>query len=77
MQKLLIPIKVGKSTVPKLVFTNNSFIRGHVKEEFLVIILGFSPFLHKNICCGYSLEAPHRGTYNEWPQHVFMEKKEN
>ena len=30
--------------------------------------------LHKNLCCGYSLEAPHRGASNEYPQHMFMEK---
>ena len=28
-------------------------------------------FHHKNICCGYSLEAPHRGASNEYPQHMF------
>ena len=28
-------------------------------------------FLHENICCGYSLEAPHRGASNEYPQHMF------
>ena len=27
---------------------------------------------HKNICCGYSLEAPHRGASNEYPQHMFL-----
>ena len=31
----------------------------------------FFLFLYKNICCGYSLEAPHRGTSNEYPQHMF------
>ena len=31
-------------------------------------------FLHENICCGYSLEVPQRGTSNEYPQHVFVEK---
>ena len=31
--------------------------------------------LHRNICCGYSLELPKWGTYNEYP-HVFMKKKE-
>ena len=30
--------------------------------------------LHKNICCGYSLESPWRGDSNEYPQHVFMTK---
>ena len=33
-------------------------------------------FLHRNICCGYSLEVPHRGTSNEYPQHMFLLKKE-
>ena len=28
-------------------------------------------FLHENICCGYSLEAPPRGASNEDPQHMF------
>ena len=23
-------------------------------------------------CCGYSLEVPHRGTSNEYPQHMFL-----
>ena len=27
--------------------------------------------LHKNICCGYSLEARHKGASNEYPQHMF------
>ena len=27
-------------------------------------------FLHENICCGYSLEAPRRGASNEYPQHM-------
>ena len=29
-------------------------------------------FLHKIICCGYSLEAPCRGASNEYPQHMFL-----
>ena len=32
-----------------------------------MIILGkFSSFLHENICCGFSIEAPHQGTFNEY-----------
>ena len=31
-------------------------------------------FLYENICYGYSLEAPHWGASNEYPQHVSMEK---
>ena len=34
-------------------------------------------FLHKNICCGYSLEAPLRGASNEYPQHMFLWNKKN
>ena len=30
----------------------------------------------ENMYCGYSLEAPDRGTSNEYQQHVSMEKKE-
>ena len=29
-------------------------------------------FLHENICCGYSLEVPQRGTSNEYPQHICL-----
>ena len=36
-----------------------------------MIIRGyFSPVLHKNICCEYSLESPRRGDSNEYPQHI-------
>ena len=31
-------------------------------------------FLNKNICCGYSLEAPWRGASNEYPQHVYSSR---
>ena len=31
-------------------------------------------FVHKSICCVYSLEAPHRGASNEYPQDMFMWK---
>ena len=33
--------------------------------------LDFFLFLHDNICCGYSLEAPQRGASNKYPQHMF------
>ena len=33
--------------------------------------LYFFLFLNKNICCGYSLEAPQCGTSNEYPLHMF------
>ena len=36
----------------------------------------FFLFLNKNICCGYSLEVPRRGTSNEYPQHMFLTRQE-
>ena len=40
--------------------------------------INFFLFLHKNICCGYSLEVPQWGTSNEYPQHMFSwRNKEN
>ena len=34
----------------------------------------FFLFLDINICCGYSLEAPRRGTSNEYPQCMFSSR---
>ena len=34
------------------------------------IYIIFFLFLHKNIYCGFSLEAPHWGTSNEYPQYI-------
>ena len=40
-----------------------------------MIIKGqFCLFLHKNVCCEYSLESPQRGDSNEYPQHMFYEE---
>ena len=36
-----------------------------------VIFIIFFLFLHEDICCGYSLEAPWQGASNEYPQHMF------
>ena len=39
---------------------------------YLVIIKGyFCLFLHKKVCCGYSLESPRQGDSNEYLQHTF------
>ena len=43
--------------------TRNICFRGQIRK--------ISLFVHENICCGYSLEAPRRGTSNEYPQHMF------
>ena len=40
-------------------------------------VMTFFLFLSENICCGYSLEAPHRGASNEYSQHMFCGEKRN
>ena len=45
-------------------FTEGTFF---IQKVFIVFL-----FLNKNICCGYSLEVPLRGTSNEYPQHMFL-----
>ena len=50
---------------------------GYCTEDLLRSIWGqlwdnFFLFLHENICCGYSLEVPHWGASNEYPQHMFL-----
>ena len=32
-------------------------------------------FSNKNVCCGYSLEAPLGGASNEFPHHTFFYEK--
>ena len=50
--------------VPRLKLRRS--IWGYFRDFFL--------FLHKNICCGYSLEATRQGASNKYPQHnVFTE----
>ena len=48
-------IKWSKSTCPSKI---------NLPENFFL-------FLEENICCGYSLEVPHQGASNEYPQHMF------
>ena len=38
---------------------------------FSLKVLIFFLFLHENICCRYSLEAPQKGASNEYPQHMY------
>ena len=64
------------------VLTTNSYTKLRVSSYFLLFILAylqvgvgimkiFFLFLHKNLCYGYSLEAPQWGTSNEYPEHRF------
>ena len=44
------------------------------KAHIAIKKLYFFLFHHKNKCCGYSLEVPHRGTSNEYPQQMFLSR---
>ena len=50
------------------------------KPHFCIVKLGYAGvylfflFLLQNIDCGYSLEPPHRGSSNEYPQSMFEQK---
>ena len=46
---------------------SNTTITTEIQYSFIKATL----FQHENICCGYSLEVPHRGTSNEYQQHMF------
>ena len=48
----------------------HSNFQGHF--GFTVLCRIFSLFLHENVCCGYSLEAPWQGASNDYPQHIFL-----
>ena len=39
--------------------------------HFFKLKIVFFLFLHKKICCGYSLEVPWWGASNKYPQHIF------
>ena len=42
-----------------------------VKTLFSIQKYWYFSYFSTKTCCGYSLEAPHRGASNEYPQHTF------
>ena len=47
------------------------WVKLQIRNFFNQIVMLFFLFLQKNICCGYSLEVPHWGTFNEYPLQMF------
>ena len=64
---LVTPISVVFFS-PKVPVGIKMFLSRRHSSRYGVNIL----FHHKNICCGYSLEAPHWGASNEYPQHMIL-----
>ena len=64
---------------PVIITKTRLYNFGPLKPHFYIVKLGFTGlgyklfflFLLKNIDCGYSLEPPHRGGSNEYPQSMF------
>ena len=56
-----------------------SLIRQAIAADKRGIHIIFFLFLHENVCCENSLEAPHLDAANENPQHMFLwrNKKKN
>ena len=57
--------------------SNSSNVCGGINQwnrwgGYLMIIEGVSSVLHKNLCCGYSIESHCRGDSNDYPQHRFL-----
>ena len=51
--------------------TVTTIINIYIATDKRGIHIIFFLFLHENICCWYSLEAPRRGASNEYQQHMF------
>ena len=68
----------GKSTLRQVHPAKTQIILGSVTTDQALFcnqkLLIFFLFLRENICCGYSLEAPHGGASNEYPQHMFSRR---
>ena len=47
-----------------------------VKVLFLLKkLICYVSYFSMKTCCGYSLQAPHRGASNEYSQHIFLMEK--
>ena len=55
--------RYGSTRFDKVCLSIGLDTRGYQVKIFL--------FLHENICCGYSLEAPVWGTSKDYPQYTF------
>ena len=67
---MLVLLSLFVSLMPdKLKTLKNWFssISCSIALEKITVRLIFFLFLHKNICCGYSLEVPGWGASNEYP----------
>ena len=62
--------------------SNNSYFTHcppllYIKHFFNRIVFIIYLYLHENICCGYSLEAPRWGASNEYPQLMYFLRNKN
>ena len=61
-------------TLGKHAYSNILKILQPKKENFQIKNSDIFHIPAKNIDCGYSLELPHRGSSNEYPQSMFLSR---
>ena len=66
--------------IRKIIFQTHSYQEaGDCKKKDFLFNLKmaiFSLFLHRKVCCGYSLEASHWDSSNEYPLHMSSLRKQ-
>ena len=68
---LLVHLIIGFTTLRKHAFSNILKILPPKNENFQIEIFDIFHISAQNIDCGYSLEPPRRGGFNEYPQSMF------
>ena len=66
--------KFKSNSLRKLAYSNIKKISSPKPENFQIKICDNFHISAQNIDCGYSLEPPHRGGSNEYPQSIFLSR---
>ena len=66
--------KFKSNSLQKQAYSNIKKISSPKPENFQIKICDDFHISAQNIDCGYSLEPPHRGGSNEYPQSIFLSR---
>ena len=72
------PVSSEASLITDIITKTCLYNFDHLKPHFYIVKMGYTLFflfLLKTINCGYSLELPHQGHSNEYPQSMFWAEK--
>ena len=73
IEPIMVTLKIKSCLRPPTLLLSDTIATDKVIFFNRKMLISFL-FLNKNICCGYSLEAPRRGASNEYPQHMFSSR---